>query len=121
MDAELLQFSIDVDGQVFRFENGPPRAKALAWPGPASTQKVIMRILPPGAAGVGAEVHEGPLAWVRVLLRGDWKGTRGEPARLAFVVDRRTLEVDATASPSPDADIWTLQELARFRCPQARW
>jgi type VI secretion system protein ImpL len=121
MDADLLQFSIDVDGQVFRFENGPPRAKELVWPGPASTQKVIMRILPPGASGVGAEVHEGPFAWARVLLRGDWKGTRGGPARLAFVVDQRTLEVDATAAASPEADIWTLQELARFRCPQARW
>ena len=93
MDTELLQFSIDVDGQVFRFENGPPRAKELAWPGPASTQKVVMRILPPGPAGVGAEVHEGPFAWVRVLLHGDWKGTRGGPARLAFVVDQRTLDV----------------------------
>jgi type VI secretion system protein ImpL len=121
MDTELLQFSVDVDGQLLRFENGPPRAKELAWPGPASTQKVILRILPPGAAGVGAEVHEGPFAWLRVLLRGDWKGTRGGPARLAFVVDQRTLEVDAAAAATPDADIWTLQELARFRCPQARW
>ena len=121
MDAQLLQFSVDVDGQLFRFENGPPRAKELAWPGPASTQKVIMRILPPGAGGVDAEVHEGPFAWVRVLLRSEWKGARGGPARLALVVDQRTLEVDATASAAPDADLWTLQELARFRCPQARW
>ena len=121
MDAELLQFSIDVDGQLLRFENGPPRAKELLWPGPASTQKVLMRILPPGPAGVGAEIHEGPFAWLRVLLRGDWKGERGAPARLAFVVDTRTLEVEASASGAPDADIWTLRELARFRCPQARW
>jgi type VI secretion system protein ImpL len=121
MDAQLLQFSIDVDGQLLRFENGPPRSKELLWPGPASTQKVLMRILPPGPAGVGAEIHEGPFAWLRVLLRGDWKGERGAPARLAFAVDTRTLEVEASASGAPDADIWTLRELARFRCPQARW
>jgi type VI secretion system protein ImpL len=121
MDSDLLQFSVDVDGQLFRFENGPPRSRELAWPGPASTQKVIMRILPPGPDGVGAEVHEGPLAWVRVLLRGEWKGERGGPARLAFVVDQRSLEVEARASAAPEADIWTLRELARFRCPQARW
>ena len=90
MDAQLLQFSIDVDGQLLRFENGPPRAKELLWPGPASTQKVLMRILPPGPAGVGAEIHEGPFAWLRVLLRGDWKGERGAPARLTFAVDTRT-------------------------------
>jgi type VI secretion system protein ImpL len=121
MDAELLQFSIDVDGQLLRFENGPTRSKELLWPGPASTQKVLMRILPPGPAGVGAEIHEGPFAWVRVLLRGEWKGERGAPARLAFVVDTRTLAVEAAASSAPDADIWTLREMARFRCPQARW
>ncbi|HSW18897.1 MAG TPA: type VI secretion IcmF C-terminal domain-containing protein, partial [Ramlibacter sp.] len=121
MDAELLQFSVDVDGQLLRFENGPPRAKELVWPGPASTQKVLMRILPPGAAGVGAEVHEGPFAWLRVLLRGEWKGEPGAPAKLALVVDSRSLAVEASASGGADADIWTLRELARFRCPQARW
>jgi type VI secretion system protein ImpL len=121
MDAELLQFSIDVDGQLLRFENGPARSKELVWPGPASTQKVLMRILPPGPGGVGAEIHEGPFAWLRVLLRADWKGERGAPARLAFVVDTRSLDVDASASGAPDADIWVLRELARFRCPQAPW
>ncbi|MCU1533405.1 MAG: Type secretion protein IcmF [Arthrobacter sp.] len=121
MDAELLQFSIDVDGQLLRFENGPARSKELLWPGPASTHKVLMRILPPGPAGVGAEIHEGPFAWLRVLLRSDWRGERGAPARLTFVVDTRTLDVEASASGAPDADIWTLRELARFRCPHASW
>ncbi|VTU24233.1 type VI secretion protein IcmF [Variovorax sp. PBL-H6] len=121
MDAELLQFSVDVDGQLLRFENGPPRSKELVWPGPASTLKVLMRILPPGPGGVGAEVHEGAFAWVRVLLRSEWKGERSAPARLALVVDTRTLEVEASAAGAPEADIWTLRELARFRCPQATW
>jgi type VI secretion system protein ImpL len=121
MDAELLQFSIDVDGQLLRFENGPTRSKELLWPGPASTQKVLMRILPPGPTGIGAEIHEGPFGWLRILLRGDWNGGQGAPARLAFVVDTRTLAVEASASGAPDADIWILRELARFRCPQARW
>jgi type VI secretion system protein ImpL len=121
MDAELLQFSIDVDGQLLRFENGPPRAKELVWPGPASTQKVLMRVLPPGPTGVGAEIHEGPFAWLRVLLRGDWKGERGAPARLSFVVDTRTLDVEASAAGAPDADVWTLRDLAAFHCPQTLW
>lgn len=121
MDPELLQFSIDVDGQQLRYENGPPRAKELVWPGPAAAQKVLMRILPPGPAGVGAELHEGPFAWLRVLLRGDWQGERGAPAQLTFAVDTRTLGVQASAAGAPDADIWTLRELARFRCPPARW
>jgi type VI secretion system protein ImpL len=80
-----------------------------------------MRILPPGPAGVGAEVQEGPFAWLGLLLRGDWLGERGAPARLAFVVDSRTLAVEASAAGAPEADSWTLRELARFRCPQTRW
>ena len=121
MDDALLQFSIDVDGQLLRFENGPPRGKELVWPGPAATQTVLMRILPPGPGGVGAEVHEGPFAWVRVLLRGDWKGAAGSLSRLAFVVDTRTLDVEASAPGGPEADVWTLRELAGFRCPQPTW
>ncbi|VTU22517.1 type VI secretion system membrane subunit TssM [Variovorax sp. RA8] len=121
MDAELLQFSVDVDGQLLRFENGPSRSKELVWPGPASTQKVLMRILPPGPTGVAAEVHEGAFAWIRVLLRSEWKGEPGAPARLALAVDTRTLDVEASAAGAPEADIWTLRELARFRCPQATW
>ena len=120
MDPELLQFSIDVDGQLLRFENGPSRPKDLAWPGPGATQKVLMRILPPGPAGIGAEVHEGPFAWVRLLLRGEWEGQRGAPAQLAFAVDTRTLGVEARASGA-DADIWTLRDLSRFTCPPATW
>ncbi|GAA4340214.1 type VI secretion system membrane subunit TssM [Variovorax defluvii] len=121
MDAELLQFSIDVDGQLLRFENGPRRAKELVWPGPASTQKVLMRILPAGPGGVSAEVHEGGFAWLRVLLRSDWQGERGTPARLSFAVDTRKLEVEVAAAGTPEADVWTLRELARFRCPKAAW
>ncbi|MEJ8847798.1 type VI secretion system membrane subunit TssM [Variovorax rhizosphaerae] len=121
MDAELLQFSVDVDGQLLRFENGPARAKELVWPGPASTQKVLLRILPPGPSGVGAEVHEGAFAWVRVLLRSDWQGARGAPARLSLVVDTRKLDVEASAAAGTDADIWTLRDLVRFRCPPASW
>jgi len=58
---------------------------------------------------------------VRLLLRGDWDGQRGAPPRLAFTVDTRTLRVEATAAGAPDADIWTLRDLARFQCPQPRW
>jgi type VI secretion system protein ImpL len=52
-----------------------------------------------------------------VLLRSDWQGARGAPARLSLVVDTRKLDVEASAAAGPEADIWTLRELARFRCP----
>ena len=113
MDAELLLFSLDVDGQLLRYENGPRRPKRLLWPGPAATQKVVLRILPAGPNGIGAEVHEGPWALLRVLQRDGTAGPRGA-ARVA--VDGRALQLDLQAEAPASAAL--LGELGRFRCPE---
>jgi type VI secretion system protein ImpL len=115
MDAELLQFSIDVDGQLLRYENGPRRPKAMLWPGPAATQKVVLRILPAGPSGVGAEVHEGPWALLRVLQRhGLQRGGATSAARLE--VDGRSLRLEVKSDAPVSAAL--LGELGRFRCPE---
>ncbi len=117
MDAELLLFSLDVDGQLLRYENGPRRAKPLLWPGPAATQKVVLRILPAGPGGVGAEVHEGPWALLRVLQRDG--ALRPGPARTAaarVAVDGRALQLDVQADGP--GSVALLNELGRFRCPE---
>ena len=123
MDGELLQFSADVDGQLMRYENGPRRPKAVQWPGPAATQKVLLRILPAGPSGVGAEAHEGPWALLRVLSRSGWQraGTGGAGAGAGpvarLVVDGRALNVEV-ASETP-ANAGLLADLGSFRCPEA--
>ena len=124
MDGELLQFSADVDGQLMRYENGPRRPKVVQWPGPAATQKVVLRILPAGPSGVGAEAHEGPWALLRVLSRSGWQragaggagGASGGPvARL--VVDGRALNVEVASETAANAGL--LADLGSFRCPEA--
>ena len=119
MDGELLQFSADVDGQLMRYENGPRRPKTVQWPGPAATQKVLLRILPPGPSGVGAEAHEGPWALLRVLSRSGWQraGTGGAGPVARLVVDGRALSVEV-ASETP-ANAGLLADLGSFRCPEA--
>ena len=119
MDSELLQFSADVDGQLIRYENGPRRPKAVQWPGPAATQKVLLRILPAGPTGVGAEAHEGPWALLRVLSRSGWQrgGNAGAGPVARLVVDGRALSVEV-ASETP-ANAGLLAELGSFRCPEA--
>jgi type VI secretion system protein ImpL len=115
MDPELLMFSADIDGQLLRYENGPRRPKLVVWPGPAQTERVLMRILPAGPNGVGAVVHEGPWALLRVLERAG--ATRSTASSARFEVDGRTLKVDVDAQgPVPAA---LLGELSRFRCPEA--
>jgi type VI secretion system protein ImpL len=113
MDAELLLFSADIDGQLLRYENGPRRPKPIVWPGPAASERVLLRTLPPGPSGVGAEVHEGPWALLRVLQRGGWRDG-GNAAQLT--VDGRTLTVELRADAPVGAAL--LARLATFRCPQ---
>jgi type VI secretion system protein ImpL len=117
MDTELLQFSIDVDGQLLRYENGPSRPKVLQWPGPAATERVLMRILPPGPSDIGTVSHEGPWALLRVLPTSSWQaGAAGAAPRVRLQVDGRALALevatDAKASPS------LIAELPQFRCPE---
>ena len=117
MDSELLLFSVDVDGQLLRYENGPRRARPLTWPGPAATQRVLLRILPAGPTGVGAEVHEGPWALLRVLQRGGWQRVSGNTSVVKLEVDGRSLSLEV-ASEAP-VGVASLGELPRFRCPEA--
>jgi type VI secretion system protein ImpL len=118
MDAELLLFSLDVDGQLLRYENGPRRPKPLLWPGPAATQKVVLRILPAGPSGIGAEVHEGPWALLRVLQReGALSPGAARTASARVAVDGRALQLDVQAEAP--GSVALLGELGRFRCPEA--
>jgi type VI secretion system protein ImpL len=118
MDSELLLFSADLDGQLLRYENGPQRAKPIVWPGPAATQRVVLRILPAGPSGVGAEVHDGPWALLRVLQRGGWQRGSGSASSARLEVDGRSLTLNVSAEGGGNAAL--LGELARFRCPEVR-
>lgn len=117
MDDDLLSFSADVDGQLLRYENGPRRAKAIVWPGPAATQRVLLRILPPGPNGVGAEVHEGPWALLRVLQRGGLQRGSGGALSSRMEVDGRALKVEIGTDGPGSAGL--LAAMAQFRCPEA--
>ena len=116
MDADLLLFSADVDGQLLRYENGPRRPKAVVWPGPGATQKVLLRTLPAGPSDINAEVHEGPWALLRVMQRRGWQRGGGGAALARMEVDGRSLNLEVQAEgPVPAA---LLGELSRFRCPE---
>ena len=116
MDPELLMFSADFDGQLLRYENGPRRTKDIVWPGPAASQRVVLRTLPPSPAGVGAEVHEGPWALLRVLQRHGWQRA-GAVALGQLEVDGRALRVEISADDP--SSVGLLGRMARFRCPEA--
>ena len=98
---ELLQFSIDVDGQLLRFENGPARSKELALAGtgvdaesadahpaarpqPASAPK-SMKVRSPGfgccCAATGRASAARRHGWPLSSTRAPSKSRRAHPAR----------------------------------------
>jgi len=118
MDADVLMFSADVDGQMLRYENGPRRTRTLVWPGPAATQRVLLRTLPAGPNGVSAEVHDGPWALLRVMQRRGISRSGGGAALGRMEVDGRSLSLELTASGAGTGAAGLLGELWRFRCPE---
>ena len=69
-----------------------------------------------GPSGVGAEVHEGPWALLRVLQRRGWQRS-GAASMARLEVDGRSLAVEVR-SDAP-VGVALLGELSRFRCPEA--
>ncbi len=114
MDAALEEFSIDIDGQPMRYENGPRVQRNFTWPGPAGAQRISVR-----ATGLAGETHEGPWALLRVLTRTPWE--RGESAalsRVGVVLQGRRLVLDLGLQGAGSTA--ALAGLASFRCPEPR-
>ena len=118
LDPGLVSLSADVDGQKFGYENGPVRTGVLAWPGPARSEQVVLRVLPAGAGDSQAVSHAGPWAWLRVLRAypgpkpaddGTW--------RVRLEVEGPGLVADVRSLAPPPATL--LARLSQFRCPGA--
>jgi type VI secretion system protein ImpL len=114
MDEVLEEFSIDIDGQTLRYENGPRVQRSFTWPGPAGTTRVILR-----AKGSGGEVYEGPWALLRMLTRQPWE--RGETAAVSRVgVTDHGYRLVLDLGVQGSASTGVLAGLASFRCPEVR-
>jgi type VI secretion system protein ImpL len=114
MDDALDEFSIDIDGQTLRYENGPRVQRNFTWPGPAAATRVTLR-----AKGLRGEAHDGPWALLRVLTRQAWE--RGESAavsRVSVAVEGRRLLLDLGLQGSASTSV--LAGLSSFRCPEVR-
>ena len=114
MDEALDEFTLDIDGQALRYENGPRVTRQFTWPGPAGAARMTLR-----ARGVGTEGHEGPWVLLRVLTRERW-GAGETPAvsRISVAVAGRRLVLDLGVQGAGSTSV--LAGLASFRCPDAR-
>ena len=116
MDPGILQFSLDVDGQVLRYAHGPTVPQTIQWPGPRGSNQIRVQVSPPGPSGQSGLVFEGPWALYRMFDRAQIDAA-GQPEkfRAVFSLDGRNIVFDVTTSSVQNP--FRLADLQAFRCP----
>jgi len=116
MDAAILQFVLDIDGQVIKYSHGPQVATAIQWPGPRGSMQVRLQLSPARAGGSG-QVFEGPWALFRMLDGAQIDPTaQPEKFRVTFNTDGRSAQFEVVTNSVQNP--FRLSELEQFRCPE---
>ncbi|MDO5666777.1 MAG: type VI secretion system membrane subunit TssM [Alcaligenaceae bacterium] len=114
MDPGIMQFILDVDGQVMTYEHGPQVGITVDWPGQRGSNQVSMSASPQqGTSGLSTS---GPWALNRLLDRASLRQGRSPEVTIAtFSLGGRnvTLEFTAYSAKSP----FRLSEMRNFVCP----
>jgi type VI secretion system protein ImpL len=116
MDPGILQFSLDVDGQVLRYAHGPVVPMNVAWPGTRGSGQIRIQLSPAPASGASGLVFDGPWALFRMFDRGRIeRGPQPERFRVSFDFDGRRVALDVNAGSVQNP--FGLRELQAFQCP----
>lgn len=113
MDVALKEFTLDVDGQLVRYDHGPQIPQPVRWPGPRGTNVVRVMAQPAGSTGM---VADGPWALFRLFERVTLQpGAAPEKFRAIFDIDGRKAVFDVTAGSVRNP--FRMTELRNFSCP----
>lgn len=114
MSPSIVQFVMDVDGQVLTYAHGPLRPVAMKWPGPNDAGQVRVQLLPP-LQGYSGLSKDGPWALFRVFDEANIART-ANPSRfiITFNIQGREakLELQANSAVNP----FQLTDLQSFKC-----
>lgn len=116
MDAQVIQFMLDLDGQIVDYRQGPPRSQRLQWPMPEGAGRVRLTFADITGTGPSA-TEEGAWAWFRLLDRSALKPTaQPEKFQVTFALGGLSarFELRAVSVRNP----FNLQEIRAFRCPE---
>ncbi|RFU48332.1 type VI secretion system membrane subunit TssM [Paraburkholderia sp. DHOC27] len=116
MDPSILQFVLDVDGQVLTYAHGPQMATTIQWPGTRGSGRVSLQLTPPPGSDAGNLVFEGPWALFRMFDQLDIEAT-DQPERffVTFNVEGRKARFEVTANSVQNP--FRLADLRSFACP----
>ncbi len=116
MDPSILNFNLDVDGQILRYAHGPAVPKTMQWPGPKGSNQIRVQVSPPGPSGTSGQVFEGPWALFRMFDRAQIDaGSQPERFRATFALDERRVQFEVTTNSVQNP--FRLRDLQEFRCP----
>lgn len=116
MDATILRFVLDVDGQLISYEHGPQLAMSVQWPGTRGISRISIQLTPPPSPDVGNLTFDGPWALFRMFDRVTIAPT-SQPERFfaTFDFEGRHVRFEVTANSVENP--FGLAELRAFRCP----
>ena len=116
MDPTITSLSLDIDGQVVRYQHGPQVSHTVSWPGTRGTWQVRVSAEPSRAQGGSGLVKEGPWALHR-LFDASRIVPGSSPERFTVEIDvggrKATFEITTSSVKNP----FMLEELRDFRCP----
>jgi type VI secretion system protein ImpL len=111
MDASVVRFSLDVDGQGFEYRHGPQQSRPFAWPGTAGQASFAFD-------GVGGAIpgltRTGPWAWFRLLEQARIQRESDARYRVTFTAGEKSvrLVLEAASGRNP----FGLNGFAGFSC-----
>ena len=116
MDPALLQFNLDMDGQVLKYAHGPSVPQQMRWPGTRGSNQIRIQVSPSTASGASGLLFEGPWAIFRMFDRAQVQpSSQPERFRSTFKIDGRPIVFDVTTSSVQNP--FRLDALRSFRCP----
>lgn len=111
MDNDILNLTLDVDGQILRYSHGPQAVQMVSWPGPGGTNQVRMQLgLTNGTTST--LVTSGPWALNRFFDRARLTAVGGLTREASFNVDGHQVTLSFTPG-----SIRNPFQLPGFSCP----
>jgi type VI secretion system protein ImpL len=115
MSPSIVQFIMDIDGQILTYAHGPLKPVAMNWPGPNDSGQVRIQLLPP-LQGYSGLSKEGPWALFRLFDEAHITRTSNPAVYImTFNIQGREakFELRATSAVNP----FQLTDLHSFQCP----
>ncbi len=111
MDNDILNLTLDVDGQILRYSHGPQAVQMVNWPGPGGTSQVRMQLgLTNGTTST--LVTSGPWALNRFFDRARLTSVGGLTREASFNIDGHQVTLSFTPG-----SIRNPFQLTGFSCP----